>query len=372
MSVEIARPEQLRAQLELRLPRYLGGVGQNEIRDLHVGPLQQPAGGQSNETVLFDAEWSDGNGVCRRGLVLRLQPGDSRMFLDGDVIREGRLLEDLHHQSSVPVPEVIAIEPDPHILGRPFFLMERIAGHVPGGRPSIHRDPWLVSLDAAQRREVWSNGLGALAAVHETDWRTLRDAWAPRGFVHELDELQQWYRWASGGAHFELLEAGLRAVEHSPPPATKPVLLWGDARPGNIIFADDLSVASVIDWEIATVGPREADIGWWLMMDDFAERGAYGHTLDGMPTREDAVEQYCAVSAATVGDLRYFTLLASVRLAITLLPVASSLTRRGIIATGSRFAHDNVPTQMIARHLDRVEPELSPDYRRLSRMGDPT
>ena len=272
----------------------------------------------------------------------------------------------------MPVPEVIAVEADPEILGRPFFLMERIAGHVPGGRPSIHRDPWLVSLGEAQRRQLSLNGLRALAMVHETDWRTLRGLGAPCGFDRELQELQQWYRWASGGAHFELLEAGLRAVESFPALATESVLLWGDARPGNIIFSEDLSVASVIDWEIATVGPREADVGWWLMMDEFAERGAYGHTLDGMLTREEAVDQYCAFSGVTVADLRYFTLLASIRLAITLLPVASSLTRRGIIAPGSRFAHDNVPTQMIARHLGRVEPELAPDYRRLSRMGDPT
>ena len=27
---------------------------------------------------------------------------------------------------------------------------------------------------------------------------------------------------------------------------------------------------------------------------------------------------------------------------------------------------------MIARHLGHVEPKLAPDYRRLSRMGDPT
>ena len=147
--------------------------------------------------------------------------------------------------------------------------------------------------------------------------------------------MQQWYRWASGGAHFELLAAGLRAVESFPALAPESVLLWGDARPGNIIFSEDLSVASVIDWEIATVGPREADVGWWLMMDEFAERGAYGHTLEGQPTRQ-AVDEYCAFSGVTVVDLRYFTLLASIRLAMTLITVASCLHRRGIIA--SRFA----------------------------------
>ena len=49
-------------------------------------------------------------------------------------------------------------------------------------------------------------------------------------------------------------------------PATEPPasLCWGDARIGNMLFHDDRSVASVLDWEMATIGPAEMDLAWYL------------------------------------------------------------------------------------------------------------
>jgi hypothetical protein len=87
-----------------------------------------------------------------------------------------------------------------------------------------------------------------------------------------------------------------------------------------------------------------------------------------MPTRDGTIAAYVETTGATLRDLEYYMLLASLRLAITLIPAADSLIAREIITAESRFAHDSVPTQMIARHLGISEPELSPDYRRLSRM----
>ena len=148
MSVEIARPEQLRAQLELRLPRYLSTEWANlALRNDSTYTSATAAArteGSPMKRSFFDVEWLDGDRLCRRGLVLRLQPEGHRMFLMAMLVKEGRLLEDFTAETSVPVPEVIAVEADPQILGRPFFLIEHVlAGHVPGGRPSIHRDPWL-------------------------------------------------------------------------------------------------------------------------------------------------------------------------------------------------------------------------------------
>jgi aminoglycoside phosphotransferase (APT) family kinase protein len=307
----------------------------------------------------------------RRGLVLRLQPGQNQMFRDADVVAEGELLRDLRKVSAVPVPDVLVVEPDPEALDRPFFLMSRVAGHVPGGRPSIHRDAWLNSLSPGERRQVLVNGVEALAQVHATNWRRIRrfSGVAP-GLAKELEQLQLWYEWASKGSKYALIEAGISHLHaHKPRAIDEAVLLWGDARPGNIIFADDLSVAAVLDWEMATVGPREADVGWWLMMDDYARRGAEGDVLDGFLSSAELVDCYGLTSGRRLDDLAFWTLLASIRLAITLLPAAASLMAREIIPRSSRFAHDNVPTQMIASQLGIEPPELSDDYRRLSRMN---
>lgn len=45
--------------------------------------------------------------------------------------------------------------------------------------------------------------------------------------------------------------------------ATPPVLAWGDARIGNVLYRDFRPVA-VLDWEMAAVGPRELDVAWMI------------------------------------------------------------------------------------------------------------
>ena len=44
-------------------------------------------------------------------------------------------------------------------------------------------------------------------------------------------------------------------------PSRAPVLLWGDVRLGNVIFGDDLAPIAVLDWDMASIGAPEHDIG---------------------------------------------------------------------------------------------------------------
>jgi aminoglycoside phosphotransferase (APT) family kinase protein len=368
MAVEIADPGWMRQRLLLHLPAYLGRYARSGVADLGVGPLQRAPGGQSNETVIFEASWTDGPEQRRERFVLRLQPQGQQMFLNADVFAEGALLRDIRRLSSVPVPEVLALEDDPDVLGRPFVIMCFVPGHVPGGRPSIHRDPWLESLSPAQRRQVLVNGLEVLARVHRAEWRAMR-RFRSRGLDASMGELGEWFGWAARGRSYPLIEAAISRLRASRPAhAGTDVLLWGDARPGNIIFAEDLSVAAALDWEMASVGPPEADLGWWLMMDEFARVGAEGDLLGGFLSRTEIVEIFEQASGRRAGDIDYFELLAAVRLAITLIPAGDSLMARSLIPASSRFAQDNVPGQLIARLLHVDPPEICPDYRRLSRM----
>jgi aminoglycoside phosphotransferase (APT) family kinase protein len=368
MAVEIADPGWLRQRLQRHLPGYLSLRARSGVADLSVGPLQRPPGGQSNATVIFEASWTDGSQRRRERLVLRLQPQGQQMFLHADVVAEGVLLRDIRRLSGVPVPEVLAMEDDPEVLGRPFFVMSFVAGHVPGGRPSIHRDPWLESLSPPQRRQALVNGLQVLARVHRAEWRAMRP-FRSVGLDAALGELGEWFDWAAGGRSYPLIEAAIsRLAASRPGNAGTDVLLWGDARPGNVIFGDDLSVAAALDWEMASVGPPEADLGWWLMMDEFARVGAEGDLLDGFPSRTEIVGIFEKASGHRAGDVDYFELLAAVRLAITLIPAADSLMARGLIPASSRFAQDNVPGQLIARLLGIAPPQVCADYRRLSRM----
>ena len=49
------------------------------------------------------------------------------------------------------------------------------------------------------------------------------------------------------------------------------MLNWGDARVGNILYRDFAPIA-VLDWEMATVGPREVDLAWMIFLHDVLPR----------------------------------------------------------------------------------------------------
>ncbi|HVW42625.1 MAG TPA: phosphotransferase family protein [Amycolatopsis sp.] len=372
MAVEITDPAQLRAALVDWLPKLFAANGRT-VTGLTVSPLSKPRTGQSNETVLFNASWQEAGRSRETGLVLRRQPRANQMFLDADVVREGRLIQRLGQVSPIAVPAIYAIEPDPEPLGAPFFLMARIEGHVPAGTPSVHRDPWLQALTPRQRTRLLRNAITSLAGVHNVPVTQVRTILDPQGTGGTLDadveNLQRWYDWARRDRSFPILDRALRTIRDGlgyEPDQT--VLLWGDPRPGNMIFSEDLDVAAVLDWELAAIGPAGLDVGWWLMMDEFARRAAGGDTLAGFPTEDDVVAAYQADTGWVIDDLDFYRLVAAVKLAITLIPAADSLVARAILPEQTRFAHDNVPTQVVARLLGIAEPGLSPDYRRLSRM----
>ncbi|HLY84641.1 MAG TPA: phosphotransferase, partial [Acidimicrobiales bacterium] len=98
--------------------------------DVVVDDVARPPAGQSNDTVLCAVSWQDGGERRRWRLVIRRQATDHSIFRHPDVIREFRVLEGLAG-TRVPAPRVLWSEPDPGVLGAPFFAMEHVAGRVP-------------------------------------------------------------------------------------------------------------------------------------------------------------------------------------------------------------------------------------------------
>ena len=69
------------------------------------------------------------------------------------------------------------------------------------------------------------------------------------------------------------------------------VLLWGDARIGNIIF-DGTMPAAVIDWEMVTLGSPEVDLAWAIFVDRHHSEGIETSRLAGFPSVEASVARY--------------------------------------------------------------------------------
>jgi len=341
------------------------------IDDITVSGFARPAAGQSSDNVLFDATFA---GRIDH-LVIRRQAYQSTIFLDPDVAREARVLQGLS-AAGVRVPTVRWIEPDPSILGAPFFIMDRVEGRVPLGKPSIHTAGWLPSLTTAERERLWSSALDILVSVHHVPWRSTL------GFLLNGDEdaatvnahvaaLADWYRWTTGERSYPITDAALAYLEEhlTEVGPGEPVLLWGDPRVGNIIFDSDNTVAAAVDWETAGIGPASRDVAHWLFFDEFQTLAVGIERLPGWPDRETTVASYETRSGRRLRDLDFFDVMESLFMATTLIRQADRRVAMGLALPETRMGHDNTVTQMLARKLGLAVPPLSPDY--IAHRGGP-
>jgi len=361
---------------ELRAPLAGWIAARLGVERVEISALARPGGGQSNDTVLFDAAWVVGRVRHHAALVLRRQQTANHIFRTPDVLREFRLLQALG-PSRVPVPRVRWAETDPAVLGAPFFVMEAVAGRVPLAKPSIHAVGWLPTLTVSERARLWDSALDALIAVHDVDWTAthaflLDGDRATATFAAHVVRIAEWYRWAAAGREYPITDAALDHLLRHPDPVDgdDPVLVWGDARVGNMIFGADHTVAAVIDWEVASIGPPGIDVAHWLFFDRFATDAVGVDPLPGWPNRETTVARYEQRSGRTLPDLDRFEMLEELFIATTLIRQADARVERGLAPPDTRMGHDNTVTQMLARRLGLAVPELSPDY--LAHRGIPS
>lgn len=331
--------------------------------------VELPPAGQSGTTILFTVQWRDGGSPRSADIVLRVQPGEHHIFHHPDILREFDIMAGISAESRLPVPRMLWKEPDAAVLGAPFIVMSRIRGTVPQGKPSINLVGWLPTLQPAQRATLYRNGIDALAALHRIDWRRShaflsREQNDRNDLQAHLGRFDSWYRWAAKGRTYELIEVALVHLNAQAASIDEgePVLVWGDARMGNVMFRDDLEVTALLDWEVASIGPAGIDVGYWLMMDDFHAEANGVARLPGSPDRATTLARYEKMLGRTVPDTEYFELLGATQMAVTLIRQSDSRVASGAIAADSRLAHENAFTQMIARRLGLPVPPLSAEF----------
>ncbi len=277
--------------------------------------------GMSSETIILTARWHEDHRPVQQKLVARVAPaaGDVPVFPSYRLDHQFEVIKLVGELSDVPVPRVRWMVPTGEVLGTPFFLMDYVEGVVPPDvMPYTFGNNWFADAPAERQRELQDATVGLLAMLHsipkpQDTFGFLSDG--PSGDTalrRHFDWVRSWYDFAVPGiGNSALIERIFQWLqEHWPSEvaAREPVLLWGDARVGNVLYRDFRPVA-VLDWEMVTLGPRELDVAWMIFAHMVFEELAGLATLPGLPTvmREDDVRRtYQRLTGTQLGDLHWF------------------------------------------------------------------
>jgi len=286
------------------------------------------ANGMSSETIILTGRWTrDGEPVEQRW-VARVAPiaSDVPVFPAYRMDHQFELLRLVGELTGVPVPGVRWIEPTGDLLGSPFFLMDHVQGVVPPDvMPYTFGGNWFADAPAERRRELQDATVAVLAELHAIPdaaqlFSFLLDAEPPGDtpLRRHFNWLRQWYEFAVPDIGISpLVERALTWLEDNFPAevaAAEPVLVWGDSRIGNVLY-DDFRPVAVLDWEMATVGPRELDIAWIIFAHMVFQELAGLAGLPGLPDvlrEQDVRATYARLTGVEVGDLRWFYVFAGV------------------------------------------------------------
>ena len=222
----------MKDRLERYLRKVMGGVG-----ELQVSEINRMTEGYSYETYIFQTQWQEKDEIISRELAIRMEP-QAGVVEPYDVRPQYWALKALEN-TPVPTPKVFWLESDPSVLGKPFFVMEKVPGEVP--------IPWgfeehEVFQDPRKRRQMGRNLIEVLAHLHTADWKDLGldkhlEVSEP-GMAPARREIERWehnLRKFNLGPEPILMETLLWLKEHIPA-APRLTLTHGDYRLGNFLW----------------------------------------------------------------------------------------------------------------------------------------
>ncbi len=307
--------------LSLQLGAWLAGKIEG-AQNLFVTDLSYPRGaGQSHETILFSASWSDGE----LDGVVRIKPGGFTVFPDNLFEEQFRIMQVMHESGLVRVAEPLWMETDTSILGRPFFIMRKVAGRVPVSVPPYSESGWVFDASPEQRRVIWEDSVRQLAAVQRVPLNAARFLEGPsharEGLAQEFDKYRRFARWLAEDAEFHpltaIIDRGLDRLESQWPANPPEGIVWGDARLGNMMFGDDFRVKAVMDWEQPSLGGALHDLSWFITMAEVWHNRPGKPWFAGMGSRAETIALWQEVCGKSADDLEWFEDFTRVKMSCT-------------------------------------------------------
>jgi aminoglycoside phosphotransferase (APT) family kinase protein len=252
------------------------------FEQVRVRSIQPVEGGASNLTCRVSLE-----AAPLASLALRIQR-DQGIFHPYDVLREGEVLRRLA-ASPVPVPGVIASEPDPAALGAPFIVLEWIdAPHMGIAGPEASFEAYTAMVARIHTLDFSSLGLDFLGVppspAAATSAELDRVAARMPGFACDSDSL---------------LCRALETLRAHIPGDGRLALCQGDINVFNYLFRAG-EVVAVVDWEQARIADPRSDIGQLVALSHL--KGA----PFGPASSASFVRAYEAATGIALPGMQYF------------------------------------------------------------------
>jgi len=246
-----------------------------------ISSLQQFQGGQSNPTYYF-------KDASNKEYVLRKKPPGKLLPTAHQVEREYWIINALR-STPVPVPECYCLCKDPSIVGTEFFVMEYLKGRV-------FRDPTLPEVSPNERKLIYQQMIKVMAALHNVDWKALglSDFGRPGNyFARQISRWTRAYK-ASEINPIPSMDSLMEWLPNNVPPNDDVSIVHGDFRLENLMFhPTEPRVIAVLDWELSTLGHPLADLSYNCIVYHIQLEGI---TIEGIPSEEEYLSQYCTLS----------------------------------------------------------------------------
>ena len=312
------------------------------------------AGGKSNLTYRIRSDAGE--------VILRRPPLGHVLPTAHDMAREYRVLTALQG-TAVPVPRTLLLCSADDGLGAPFYVMERVVGH-------ICRDELTPGYadTATQRAAIGTALIDVLAALHtvDPDQVGLGDFGRPQGFMER--QLRRWSeQWLrSKTAELPALDALRDDLAAKLPLQARAAIVHGDYRLDNTVLHPTRpgEIVAVLDWEMSALGDPLADLGallayWSEDGDDevlLRARIVSVTASGGFPTRADVVQRYAERTGFDVSAIGWYEAFAFFKLAIICQGIAARAAGGAMLGSGFDEAQGLVEPLVAAGryHLDRT------------------
>lgn len=320
-----------------------------------ISDIRSASNGFSAETMFASV---DGPGGTARDIVLRLEQPGEEIFLNTQISRQAAVMEALV-AAGIPAPRVIGLEADGDILGHPFIAMERSPGRTFPQTPNYMVAGWVKDLSSHRRQELWDNALTMLGRVNslgpEDGLAFLNSPqYGSSGLQQYLGWVEAWRESSRSGREHPLIDVASHFLWQHQPSALPVNFIWGDANPCNMLFNSDLSVSAILDFEAASLGPAEVDLGWWLFLD--RTRVGNQPLLEGVPDRNQCIAIYEKALGRETQAVDYFEIMGGLRMVLVIVRTVNRLVAMGELPPDTDAAEANPISGALAELLGLPSP----------------